>query len=224
MAFKPLKDTSLAPHKVAVALTHGGLGGGHVGIAFLGANSQPHMMHLNWHYKFSLDAIDDNFDGCWVVTTIDLPDTASKHLTAVMLGISKTFPKISYGINFIASKGSFIGTQYSPPEGSHGLTCASFVLEVLRAGNVELIQESTWEKTPENEQWGERVCGYLAQTQGVTSEHVAAVRASINGLRLIPYEVSGAASQPKEERPVTYPQVQPLAQEAAKTLEACCPN
>lgn len=224
MAFLPLKATNLAPHSVAVALTYGGLGGGHIGVAFLGANEQYSMMHLGWHHKFKLDVIDDTFKGCWIATIIDLPTIASKHLTAVVRGISKTFPQISYGTNFIAAKGSFQGNTYSAPEGSNGLTCASFVLEVLRAGNIPLINESTWEKTPENERWGAQVCDALAETEGVTADHVAAVRASINGLRLIPYEVSGAASLPKEQRPTTYQLVQPHAQGAEAALHAFCPS
>ena len=220
MVFYSSNSLTLAEHGIAIGLTHGGLGGGHVGIFFNETGEQPRLLHLLWHQTLRVDTLPAR--GCWIVTTLDIPPVAAKHLSAQIRAISRKLPKINYGIDFIASKGSFQGTKYSAPKGSNGLTCASFVLEVLSAGAVPLIQDQTWQPSAANTEWGDKVCAELLETTG-DAKHVAAVRKSYNDLRLVPFELAAAAALPQDQRPVDFATIQVLAAQAKAALETACP-
>jgi hypothetical protein len=162
--------------------------------------------------------------GCWICTTLLLPPSASKQLVAFVRAISKKRPQINYGIGAIAAKGSFSANgSYSPPKGSDGLTCATFVVEVFRAVAIPLMDYSSWPAGTANVSWGNSVCTELQRT-GAEADHVDAVRKNIGGLRVRPYEVVGAAMLSPNQRPASYTDVQPGATSADTALNAICPS
>lgn len=220
MVFQSYELLRLNEHAIAIGLTHGGLGGGHVGIFFNEKGEQPRLLHLQWHQRLRVDTLP--IEGCWIAAFLDVPPVASKQVVAQIRAISRKLPKINYGIDFIASQGSFQGTVYTAPKGSNGLTCASFVLEILRAGAIHLIEEATWQPSAANTAWGQEVCRQLLATTK-DEKHVDAVSRSFNNLRLIPYELAAAAALPQDQRPVSFDAIQPLAQAAKNILEATCP-
>lgn len=220
MVFQSVELLRLNEHGIAIGLSHGGLGGGHVGIFFNEKGEQPRLLHLLWHQRLKVDSLP--VEGCWLTSLVDVPPVASKQVVAQIRAISRKLPKINYGIDFIASKGSFQGSVYTAPKGSNGLTCASFVLEVLSAGAIPLIQESTWRPSDANKAWGEEVCRRLLENTG-DAKHVDAVSKSFNDLRLVPFELAAAAALPQAQRPVDFDTIQPLANAAKNVLEACCP-
>ncbi|WP_156320517.1 hypothetical protein [Pseudomonas lini] len=219
MGFSPLCDFNLPENGVAVALSHSPLGGGHLGIVFNETGGRLRLLELRWH--LDLMVTDLPVESCWIVTSVDIPPTASKQVVAKIRAISRKLPKINYGIDFIAAKGSFQGTVYSAPKGSNGLTCSSFVLEVFRTATIPMIQEDTWCTSEANVSWGNSVCDYLERTH-VEAKHVQAVRSDIKGLRLIPFELAAAASLPKEQRPINYDTIQSFALQAQADLNRIC--
>ena len=154
MPFVRLDPTSFSKEEIVVALTHSRLGGGHVGVAFHSKDG-PRLFHLNWHVDLKLDEFP--VAGCWTSVAVALPNKTAKQVVAVIRGIAQRMPKINYGVNFIAAKGSFKDRRYCAPKDSDGLTCASFVVEVLLHAGVDLIRRETWEKSAANEDWGNRV-------------------------------------------------------------------
>lgn len=219
MGFSPLCDFNLPENGVAVALSHSPLGGGHLGIIFNETGGRLRLLELRWHRDLTVTDLPVN--NCWIATSVDIPPVAAKQVVAKVRAISRKLPKINYGIDFIAARGSFQGTVYSAPKGSNGLTCSSFVLEVFRTAVVPMIQEETWQASEANVEWGNSVCDYLERTH-VDEKHVQAVRSDVKGLRLIPYELAAAASLPKEQRPINYNGVQPLALQAKADLNRIC--
>ncbi|SDF94519.1 hypothetical protein [Pseudomonas extremaustralis] len=220
MVFGTVNNVVLPEHEIALALFHSDLGGGHLGIIFNEKGNELRVVELGWHHAFYVSEIPHR--KCGIAIPIALPPKAGKSVIAVVRAVSRKKPKISYGIDFIASKGSFVGTTYTPPKGSDGLTCASFVLEVLRSAAVPLIREETWTDRDANRKWAADVIMLLRQ-HGADDKHVAAVEKNVNGLRLIPFELAAAASLPIEKRPASYTDVQETAEELRGQLNTACP-
>lgn len=222
MAFSPLGGIPFNKDQVAVAVAHSRFGGGHSGIAFHSAKLGPQVLHLAWHQKLEVDPLPGPLGNvCWVAAPLPTPPSASKQVVAIVRTVAARLPKINYGTDFISARGSFAADgSYKPPKGSTGLTCASFVIEVLRASKISVVQEATWQSDERNVRWANSVCDYLANTD---PEHAEAVRKNINGLRIIPFEVAGAAASGPASWPVDYVTAQQLAQPVLAVLCALCP-
>jgi hypothetical protein len=160
---------------------------------------------------------------CWVATPLKIPTGASKAIVALARAVATRGPTINYGINFIAARGSFDPNgAYKPPKGSDGLTCATFIVELLRAGKIDLVKSANWKANVANVEWANQVCNSLANTPGVDQAHVDAVRRNINGLRMRPFEVAGAASLDPKSWPAEFDDVQVPAQHVADKLDQVC--
>jgi hypothetical protein len=220
MVFGSVNEVVLPEHGIALALFHSDLGGGHLAILFNEKGNKLRMMELGWHHKLFVSDLPS--PKCGVAIPLALPPAAGKGVVAVVRAISRKLPKISYGIDFIASKGSFSGSVYSPPKGSNGLTCASFVLEVMRSAAVLLIHEETWEPSASNAEWAAEVVKLLRE-HGAEEKHIEAVEKGMSDLRLIPFELAAAASLPVEQRPAKYTAVQQIAGELRNHLNRICP-
>jgi hypothetical protein len=220
MAFGTVNNVVLSEDEIALALFHSTLGGGHLGIIFNEKGNQLKVMELGWHHTFYVSDIPHR--SCGIAIPLTLPPKAGKSVVATVRAVSRKKPKISYGIDFIASKGSFVGSVYTPPKGSDGLTCSSFVLEVLRSAAVPLIQEQTWTASDANREWAATVISFLRDS-GADAKHVDAVERGVSGLRLVPFELAAAASMPLEQRPASYSDVQAIAGELRNQLNTACP-
>lgn len=175
MTFSSLVPVKFSVDQVAIALSHSSFGGGHLGVAFHDKDKTPRLLHLAWHTDLRLEAIPDQVQQCWINQILDLPPAASKGVVAFVRAVAKRMPTIKYGINALAARNSFVTPGYSPPKGSDGLTCASFVAEVLRGAKVPLVKIESWEESDKNRHWGEAVCLALQRT-GVDQGHVNLVR------------------------------------------------
>jgi hypothetical protein len=170
-----------------------------------------------------VDAIPDGLKACWAACVLGIPPSASKQLVAFVRAIATRAVAINYAVDFVAAKGSFsINGKYKPPKNSYGLTCASFVVEALRGGMVDLVNEVTWREEPANVAWGHAVCDALAKT--ADPDHVASVRKSVNGLRLRPFEVAGACELGSAKWPVNFDDVQGPAAKVSAELLPICPH
>lgn len=224
MAFARLAAVPFGVNEVAIAVTGSRLGAGHIGLGFHSAKSGPQIIHLSWHRELKVDSIDSKLHpGCWAAKAIDIPGPASKQLVALVRAIATKRPTINYGINLLNSFGSFNANGiYKPLKGNNGLTCATFVADILAAGSIRLLKIDTWPRSDENIAWGEDVCSKLLK-HGADQAHIEAVRKSNTGLRLRPFEVAGATQLPRANWPVNYEQVQEASRSVAQSLEELCP-
>jgi hypothetical protein len=160
---------------------------------------------------------------CWISSPLNIPSGASKAIVALARTVASRGATINYGINFIAAQGSFSANgTYKPPKGSDGLTCATFVVELLRAGKVDLVKSSDWKAYEANVAWANLVCQYLEKTVNIDMDHINAVRSNINGLRMRPFEVAGAAGIDPRCWPVDFEDVQAPAADVANQLRNTC--
>ena len=221
MALANLNTVQFTKDQLAVAVSHSHIGAGHIGLAFHSAKNGPQVLHLAWHRKLEVDAIPGGLKTCWAASILGVPPSASKQLVAFVRAVATRGATINYAVDFIASKGSFSPNgNYKPPKNSNGLTCASFVVEALRGGMVNLVKDSTWRADPANVAWGHAVCDELMKT--ADADHIASVRKSLNGLRMRPYEVAGAGELGRARWPANFDEVQaPAAVVGAELLPIC---
>jgi hypothetical protein len=220
MTFENLRSIQFSKDQIVIAVSHSTFGAGHLGVCFHSAKEGPKLWHLAWHQMVKLDSIPDQLgSNCWAGAVLNVPPIMSKQLVAFIRAAASKSPTISYGLDFLGAKGSFAPNgAYKPPKGSDGLTCSSFVLEILRGGAANLIKSETWRESVENRAWAEKVCQYLRDP-----DHVASVRKKINGLRLRPFEVAGASQIPHKQWPVDFDRVQAPAQQVEIELNQVCP-
>lgn len=225
MASSLIGTIPFSKEQVAIAMCHSEFGGGHIGIAFHTPKDGPKVLHLAWHHQLKVQKIPDELNpACWIADALLTPNSASKQIVAYVRVVASRLATIKYGINFVAAKGSFLANgSYKPPKGSDGLTCSSFVVEVLRGCQINLIREDTWVEDAENSNWGESVCISL-QHYGVDAEHIEAVRKNINGLRLRPFEVAGAAQIEHKLWPVDFTTAKASSANVSSALSGLCPQ
>ena len=226
MAFVNLNNATFRKDEVAVAMTHGTLGGGHLGIAFHHAKLGPQVVHLAWHRKLVVEAIP--IDKCWIAATVPLTPALAKQVVGMVRAVAHRLPTINYGINLVAAKGSFaVNGSYKAPKGSDGLTCASFVCEVFSAAKVPLIIMPTWKEDEKNKVWASAVLQKLIEDKDkgkVSQDHIDAVAANVkNGLRVRPAEVVAAALMQPPNRPATYEAASVASTEVEVALRDECP-
>ena len=222
MAQNNLATTSFQQGDVTIAVSNSDFGGGHIGIGFHSVKSGAQVLHLAWHRQMRVEAIPQELKTCWSYDVLSIPPLASKQVVSYVRVVASRLPAINYGTNFVASKGSFSQTgSYRPPKGSVGLTCASFVLEVLRGASLTLINERSWPTEPVNGDWAELVCAALKRS-AADDGHIEAVRTSANGLRLRPFELAGAASLTPAAWPAHFDAVQEPAKDVANQLARIC--
>ena len=223
MAYVNLCAIPFAKEQIVIAVSKSPLGGGHLGIGFHSARNGPKILHLEWHRKLRAHSIPMELATCWIASPLKIPAGASKAIVALARAVATRGPAINYGINFVAARGSFDPNGiYKPPKGSDGLTCATFIVELLRAGKIDLVKSGDWKAHPDNVAWANIVCNGLAKTDGVDQDHVDAVRRNINGLRMRPFEVAGAASLDPKCWPAEFDEVQIPAQHASDQLDQVC--
>lgn len=223
MEYENLTAVPFEKEQVVIAVANSSLGGGHLGIGFHSVRNGPQVLHLEWHKRLRTHSIPSGLTSCWIASPLNLPKGVSKAIVALTRAVSTRGIAINYGINFIAARGSFDSNgSYKPPKGSDGLTCATFIVELLRAGKVDLVQSDGWKMHEANVVWANVVCHSLEKTPGVDSGHIDAVRRNINGLRMRPFEVAGAACLDSKSWPVGFDEVQEPAKFVESKLNKFC--
>jgi hypothetical protein len=224
MTYAAILAVPFTKEQVAIAVSHSRLGAGHIGIGFHSVKSGPQVLHLAWHRRLEVHQIPDGLGACWAGSPLPVPPVASKQLVAFVRAVAARCPKINYGLNFLTARGSFAANgSYRPPKNSNGLTCATFVVEVLRGGRIDLIKEGTWRADAANVEWGNAVCAQLERPPAADADHVALVRGNISGLRVRPFEVAGAADLGHASWPADFDSVQAPARQVAADLASICP-
>jgi hypothetical protein len=161
---------------------------------------------------------------CWIATVPELQKTNSKILVGIVRYAASRKQSINFGINLFAGHGSFDANgHYNAPRGSDGLTCATFVSELMRAAGLPLVDLQSWQPREVDVAWGNSVCELLRNHGRASEEHISVVRANINGLRLRPEEVAFAADQPVSSRPVDFVSSSIGGSAVMRVLSTICP-
>lgn len=222
MAFVNTTALAFSKEQIVIGLTHGAFGS-HIGLAFHSAKEGVQLLHLRFHRDISSDPFPVE-NKCWIITVPEVHKTNSKILIGIVRALANRKPTINFGINLFKTNGSFDANgRYTAPRGSDGLTCATFISEIFRAAGLPLVRNDTWETRDSDVAWGDEVCNLLKTKGNASDEHIAAVRANINGLRLRPEEVAFAADQPSRFRPMAFAEASGGGATVMTTLHIACP-
>jgi hypothetical protein len=202
MPFSGLAQIKVDREQFAIAISDGEFGA-HIAIAFHAANESLSLIHLLEHLTIKVEQPSDT-KKCWAACVVDTPNVLGKQVVALIRAVEPNPPKISYGLALASVNGSFdtLGRYVAPP-GSDGLTCASFVSEILKGAGLNLIDLNTWPTTFENIEWGNSVIKFI-EKRGASPEHLATLGKNNKGLRLHPFEVAAAAESHRSAWPLNY--------------------
>lgn len=218
---------TISEEQVAIVISHGGFGC-HAGLLFKNSSKETCVLHLAWHKKLEAEIFPGN-QNCWIAIIPNLPKVTAKVLVGNLRKIAKKHSKsqsplhIEYGVKVLEAVGSFsINGDYKATKKGNGLTCATFVTELLRAVGLPILDEKTWPEGA-NQEWIDAIANELERS-GADADHVASVRNCTNARRILPTEVAAGANLPFKEWPGKHDTISLLAPAVFTSLTQLCPR
>lgn len=150
---------------------------------------------------------------------------------AYLSSVASKNPTIKYGLDWKGAKGSFNKQGfYSPPEGSNGLSCATFLSEIFAGHGLALVKDSDWPENKKQERdWRDgvvkRARETLADGRGSLTEEDIQDMANVDPLiRLRPVHVAAALATPSVPRkPMNYADAREIARTIVNDFKAAYP-
>lgn len=215
--------------QVAVMVTKGGMQH-HAALLFRDKAGSLIVLHLLNHKKLRSEPYPGmrafGAQYCWVAVVLNLPIATSKSLVGNLRKIAKRQgdkldSQIPYGVKVLENHGSFTKNgDYVKPRNSNGLTCATFVTEVVGSIGYRILRESTW---PEgvNADWIAAVAAMLRNV-GADETHVREVESCVNARRICPADVMIGSDAGFKSWPRTFQDVAPLLPSVEAALKQHC--
>jgi len=161
----------------------------HVGIIFRDDDDQPHLLHLASHRRLRCDDVIDGH--AWVAPAI-APELLPSIAAMCARVAKRNAMGIPYGFRYDASRFASDG-QFVLGKDEHGLTCATFVLAVLRSAGVELLTRDEWPPRPDDMVRFAKILKAL-RSVGAEDAYFDALEAEVTAVRFRPTEVAGASA------------------------------
>ena len=188
--------------------------GTHCAILFQGRDGTPWILHLAWNHKLMAGPVDEHYG--WVEASLT---PSNKKLLALLADrIWNSRPKIPYGLTNSGVSFDPMTGELGPVPLGQGLTCATFILALLKTEGLRLLDEETWPEGA-NDDWQRWVVEALIN-DGADDEQVEAVKATIGSRRQRPAEVVGSATLSAQKWPVVFEEAQTVAAEVEASLIA----
>lgn len=191
----------------------------HAGFVVKGDNQSLWLFDLAWHNMCRKGPIGAGY--AYVIAEFLDPFAAN----AIMAFLGNVYlankDRFTYAIGW-DDNGEYFekGTGKALKTGlGEGLTCATFVLEVLKRYGFDLVDASTWPLTDENAQWQAAMLNRLIQSRPDSIDDFLVQFDQVGKVpRFRPEEAIGAASY-YEREPLPFPVVSPAAGEAVAELQ-----
>jgi len=223
MAFVPAESLKLEPGEIAMALAPGTFGS-HAGIVFRSSADacELTLLHLRWNEM--AEACTFPAEGCWVAARLDIGEYSGLAIEELLRDLAASPPIIKYGVGVIQAQGSFSRSGYVKPKGSDGLTCATFVWQLLKYGGLDPVQAESWPEGA-NADWVISIAQMLADPRRQDIEQaIAVVGAKMVARRIKPTELGVPALHPIEDWPMHYETVVVEEPTVVGVLNQCCPT
>jgi hypothetical protein len=184
----PLNPTaSLEVVAVSCELNH--LGGLHVGFLYQREDGTYWFTDMAW--ELLLRNEQTNCRGkCWINVKL-----AAQNLELLAAALEEIpAQRVPYDVRYDSEKPYFDSITRAYLNESPGLTCATYILGVLRGFQLELFDVANWPGRPEDGPDIEKLIVAL-EKHGVPSDRIAAMRANHGNMRFRPQEVCGAVAE-----------------------------
>ena len=165
--------------------------------------------HLAFHCMYSKETREDYLSNVGKYLQVELGNFTpheklhiSRHLEVIH---SRAGSAIPYGFNFVADTVLTVdGDLVEGISPGSGLTCSTFVLQVLRNQSFDIIDIDSWEGRAEDQQWQESILELLRRYAGPA--HADALQDCVGqAVRFKPEEVAGCARE-FDEVPIKFAQ------------------
>ena len=156
------------------------------------------LIHFAWHR----DLRDDEPDNTYLWADIGLDTANARYLAAFAANLKRNQVNIFYGLDqagscFDSETGDFI-----PPPLGKGLTCATFILAVMRSVGFAALLEESWSPREDDAAFGQQIVEDLIATQPpIDPAHISVLASDAGAKRFRPEEVVGGSIQPAEVCP-----------------------
>lgn len=167
----------------------------HCGLLYRNDDGALRLLHLAWHDLMRDEPARESCGASagWVVLPIpeERAEVVASFCSLLVERVSDG--RVPYAL-------SYRGARFHPERGTlelssgeHGLTCATFVVAVLRGAGVHLLDEASWRPRPEDAGWQRKIVALL-ERHGAPEAHVDAVRSQVGCARIRPEEVAASAA------------------------------
>ena len=182
---------------VAIGREHKRLNQQHIGLFYIDAKGDAKFLNLAWHSILRSESPSDKY--IWSEIPLDRPNQIHL-LTFCSLVYESNQAGIPYGIG-IEGTGFDKGGAFTYEEPYAGLTCATFVMQVLHSQGYNIIDFEKWHHRKADKRWQIQIIQKLEEwgKKGrVSKEHIAYQRKMIQkGMaRFKPEEIAAAAVLP----------------------------
>ncbi len=163
----------------------------------------------------------------YLIASFDFDDRTAKGFAAMLKAVDDNKPQIRYGLDWENALGSFNSKgDYIDPERRLGLTCSTFVSELIAGHGFPAVDYETWpHNDPKDLDWRteqERLYN-LRLTEGrtrMTNDDIHAMMDVDPLVRLKPSQIAGAASSDFNQWPFAHATADAIAKKVIATFEA----
>lgn len=169
----------------------------HVGVVHRGYTGPARLLHLAFH-AFLVDEQLPSDDLHYVWVELNLDSDRAEAVAGLCRRIAKRPPEVPYGLVYEGGSLADDGTaKFAGQE--IGFTCSTYVLALLAAAGIRLLELRSWPSRSSDAAWHERVVQMLEDyrrrhPERLTAGHVNKVRSEKVCARFRPEEVAGACS------------------------------
>jgi hypothetical protein len=213
--FDDVKYLGIAARRVP-AIYEGQGFGIHVAFLYKTDGHPARLAHLAWHHHQIPDGSpDENY--LW--EQIQLDETNSSYVASWLDDRRAKPDNIPYGFSISGEVFDGDNDDFIDPPLGEGLTCATFIIAVLKHLKFPLIKEETWPVNRRDDvAWQTGILQQLERT-GASQLHVEALRSNVGAVRYRPEEICGAACL--DDWPVAYDDASTTAAEIVNLIGAC---
>ncbi|MBB5046148.1 hypothetical protein HNR60_000890 [Rhodopseudomonas rhenobacensis] len=188
----------------------------HVALLYKTDNQPARLAHLAWHH---IQIADGAPDEAYKWDQIQLGDINTKTVASWLNKRRAKPDKIPYGFSVTGDVFERGTDEFIEPPLGMGLTCATYILAVLRHLGFPMLEEHTWpEARPDDLAWQVGILEKL-QENGASAEHTTALAENVGAVRFRPDEVCGAAILP--DWPIAFDDASTAAAEIVQFMGAC---
>lgn len=175
------------------------VGASHAALCFSDGLAE-RILELRFHHRVVLCPVPKGM----LVADLEVPALRQPAMRVYFERVaSKAGAAVPYGVTiphdqcFDSVTGAWLLGPFGP-----GLTCATFVIAVLKRLGLEFVATDTWMHRPEDALWRDEIIALLRKHN--MSEQADFVERQDRCVRIRPIEVAGAATVPQGEWPVNY--------------------